>query len=596
MKFQHAPGLPGYGTVGVDGSDGLLGISTYFCEYDATTTVQVTPKIAGDYKLQEGADVPLADGRIYQTGDMFIDTNGKAYEIDLSLTDLYVYSNSRLNTSTIFVDAGVTTNDPPAYERYANAHWPDKFLIDTVYTNAALANYTLSPGSGGDSIYGTTAKDFARINYVDVSLNNYYPYELFGNTVSNEPEKAIALVKEYGRNTWRLGNLDNTGGVRDVSLYLDFADIYTGILIATSFTGAGTGLTGIAVDLSVGTATHATSATSATNATNATNISVNNENSDATCYPLFFKSTGGTDRAHTSTMLKYSSVDGALDASYYQGNPGGLDGHAAQMSIGGNAGTATTTTKIILANEAADTDCFPVFAKISNGDVSLYTRSGFFQYNSNTNTVTATTFSGSLSGSCTGTAGNVTGTVAVNHGGTGLSTIYAGGILRGHVTGNVSADGNLTFDGTNLDINGYIKAGNATGHRFKIQGGSEYWRMSNNGDFHAEGNVIAYSSTVSDIRLKENIKPLESSLDKIIALRGVKYDRKRNKDHHIGLIAQEVEKIIPEVIYKTELLGEDGIYKTINYIELIPYLVESIKEQQKMIKDLKKEIINIKQK
>ena len=45
MKFQHAPGLPGYGTVGVDGSDGLLGISTYFCEYDATTTVQVTPKL-----------------------------------------------------------------------------------------------------------------------------------------------------------------------------------------------------------------------------------------------------------------------------------------------------------------------------------------------------------------------------------------------------------------------------------------------------------------------------------------------------------------------------------------------------------------------
>ena len=76
------------------------------------------------------------------------------------------------------------------------------------------------------------------------------------------------------------------------------------------------------------------------------------------------------------------------------------------------------------------------------------------------------------------------------------------------------------------------------------------------GAFHSNGDVIAYSSTLtaSDERLKENIEPLEGSLNKILKLKGVKYDWK-NKErgtNQIGLIAQEVEKVVPEVVNTIE--------------------------------------------
>lgn len=127
-------------------------------------------------------------------------------------------------------------------------------------------------------------------------------------------------------------------------------------------------------------------------------------------------------------------------------------------------------------------------------------------------------------------------------------------------------------------------------------GGAEYFRFTSAGAFHAENDIVAYSSTVSDVRLKNNITLLGPSLEKILQLNGVTYDRKRDDSHHVGFVAQEVEKVIPEVINETELIGENGKYKTIRYEEMIPYLVESIKEQQKMIEELKEEIIKLKNK
>jgi hypothetical protein len=90
----------------------------------------------------------------------------------------------------------------------------------------------------------------------------------------------------------------------------------------------------------------------------------------------------------------------------------------------------------------------------------------------------------------------------------------------------------------------------------------------------------------SDVRLKKDIEPLTSSLNKVINLKGVSYlwkaeDRSRNgfgKDRDIGLIAQDVEAVIPELVY-TDSKG----YKSLSYDKLVPVLVEAIKEQQKTI-------------
>ena len=92
-------------------------------------------------------------------------------------------------------------------------------------------------------------------------------------------------------------------------------------------------------------------------------------------------------------------------------------------------------------------------------------------------------------------------------------------------------------------------------------------------------------NSLSDINKKENIKTLENSLEKVLLMRGVSYRWKENNLPSIGLIAQEVEKIIPELVSSDEQ-GQ----KTLNYGNMIGVLIESIKEQQKIIVELEKRI------
>jgi hypothetical protein len=91
--------------------------------------------------------------------------------------------------------------------------------------------------------------------------------------------------------------------------------------------------------------------------------------------------------------------------------------------------------------------------------------------------------------------------------------------------------------------------------------------------------------TSSDERIKTNIKTIENALGKTLLLRGVEYNNFRidPDKKHFGLIAQEVELIIPEVVGENEM---DNI-KFISYGPLVGLLVEAIKEQQKQINELK---------
>jgi len=125
-------------------------------------------------------------------------------------------------------------------------------------------------------------------------------------------------------------------------------------------------------------------------------------------------------------------------------------------------------------------------------------------------------------------------------------------------------------------------------------------RLTSGGDLHVDGDIIAYSATVSDKRLKDDVKPLESSLDKVMNLKGVEYvwnngSRKGQKD--IGFIAQEVEEIIPEIVREKEVIfNKEENYKTVDYEKITAVLVEAMKEQQDQINDLKKEIQTLKSK
>jgi hypothetical protein len=131
-----------------------------------------------------------------------------------------------------------------------------------------------------------------------------------------------------------------------------------------------------------------------------------------------------------------------------------------------------------------------------------------------------------------------------------------------------------------------------------FSGGSVVFRVDVNGNVHADGDVVAYSTTVSDKRLKDNIFTIGDPLGKIKALRGVEYDwnnGSRKGQHDLGLIAQEVEEVLPMLVREHEMPfldgAEDGtVYKTVDYEKMVALLVEGMKEQQETIDKLEDRI------
>jgi hypothetical protein len=120
--------------------------------------------------------------------------------------------------------------------------------------------------------------------------------------------------------------------------------------------------------------------------------------------------------------------------------------------------------------------------------------------------------------------------------------------------------------------------------------------MEADGDFHADGDVVAYSTTISDERLKTGITPVTDALTKVSQLNGVEFTRKNNGQRSAGVIAQEVEKVLPQAIREKKLPlqtgEEDTLYKTVEYDALHSLYIEAIKELKDMVE---KQAIQIKE-
>lgn len=116
------------------------------------------------------------------------------------------------------------------------------------------------------------------------------------------------------------------------------------------------------------------------------------------------------------------------------------------------------------------------------------------------------------------------------------------------------------------------------------------WQLDMSGNMTAAGNVTAYS----DLRLKDNIEVIDNALEKVLRLRGVTFTRTDSEDkerRHAGVIAQEVEEVLPEVVQEQA----DGM-KSVAYGNMAGLLIEAIKEQNKIIEELKKEVERLKSK
>ena len=144
-------------------------------------------------------------------------------------------------------------------------------------------------------------------------------------------------------------------------------------------------------------------------------------------------------------------------------------------------------------------------------------------------------------------AGGVSGTLGVANGGTGLTSITANKLITGNGTSAMTVESGLTYDGSTFTVRGTVSATEVT--------------------------------ATSDERLKSDIQTIDNALDKVMNMRGVTYTMQDQKG--TGVVAQEIEKILPEVVVD----GEE--YKSVAYGNMIGILIEAIKDLKKEINEHK---------
>lgn len=280
---------------------------------------------------------------------------------------------------------------------------------------------------------------------------------------------------------------------------------------------------------------------------------------------------GSTGRTISYNTLGAAAADGSNATGTWPISISGGAANATNINISATTSTDTTTYVVLVGN-------------LSTGNQSPFIDSGL-AYDASTNALTATTFIGNLQGTASSA---VASSVAV-------TTSAAPSAFK------------VPFANTATSVTGSYALLQDSTDTFTYNPSSNVLvvdTLSATSSITSAGNITAYSS---DGRLKENLQHIESPLDKIQSLNGYTFDwngkaeqfgfvpKHRQKD--IGLIAQEVERVLPQAIapapFDHELENGEWVsksgenYLTIQYERLVPLLVEAIKEQQMQINQLK---------
>ena len=183
--------------------------------------------------------------------------------------------------------------------------------------------------------------------------------------------------------------------------------------------------------------------------------------------------------------------------------------------------------------------------------------------------------------------GAITSTLDVHSttGGTEISVEGSGGKWLSLVSGSGTTGPMAVFDSTSTRFR------IASGTNKQGSGVTEHFAVEPDGDCHAEADFIAFSTTLSDARLKDDVQAIDSALEKVSNLRGVTYTwnkGSREGQRDLGVIAQEIEAVLPEIVREKEMPLLDGeTYKTVDYEKLTAVLIEAVKELKAEVEALK---------
>lgn len=189
------------------------------------------------------------------------------------------------------------------------------------------------------------------------------------------------------------------------------------------------------------------------------------------------------------------------------------------------------------------------------------------------------------------------------------------GIMKDSPTSRLDVNGTTTSNNFIIGVNGDIRSGGngvswsgetdfkiqhyntkvylqyaANGLFLRNNSGNDRMQLDASGNAIFSGNVTAYG-TPSDIRLKEDIEVIDNALEKVKQLKGITYTLKSDGNRLTGLVAQDLEKVLPEAVYTINSIGdsvneEPEEHLAIQYGNTVGLLVEAIKEQQKQIETL----------
>jgi hypothetical protein len=195
------------------------------------------------------------------------------------------------------------------------------------------------------------------------------------------------------------------------------------------------------------------------------------------------------------------------------------------------------------------------------------------------------------------------GTVLVGYGsGSGLDDNGDLNTMIGYMAGSGATGSGNVFIGANTGtgetLNQQLYIDNTDTYYPLIYGDFYNDYLAVYGDMDVSGDFYA-SAVSADSYAKSGVKSLENPLEKILSLSAVSYTTTGKgpensgetvTKQHIGVYADEVEKVFPELVSKKR-----GSEKTVNYNGLVPVLLEAIKDQQAQIEDLRKEVEMLKQ-
>jgi len=254
-------------------------------------------------------------------------------------------------------------------------------------------------------------------------------------------------------------------------------------------------------------------------------------------------------------------------------------------------GAAITYGKLSLSNSLVNAD-IATGAAIDITKLAASTISGI-SLGSNLNTLTFGTYLTGTSYNGSAAVTIATNATSANTGSTLVARDSSGNFSAGTITATLTGNASSATSASSADqiktttrstaATHYLTFvdsdnGSATAETLYTDAGITYNPSTN--DLTASGNVTAYS----DISLKENIETISNALEMVNSLRGVRFNRKDLEGNplQIGVVAQEVEKIVPEVV-KT---ADDGL-KSVAYGNLIGVLIEAIKELSAEVEELK---------